>query len=222
MEFLLGPITQRINVLYEARMKWTWHHSKLAVEEVSFFGRLRVVLLHYYLYTIEQWTLRTWVWCSYDHVTLCLMKYVPVPFNTLRPRQNGRHFADHSFKCIFLNENVSISINISLKFDPNGLNNNIPALVQIMAWRRPGDKPLSESMVGSLLAHICVTRPQWVNFALIALTASMHSRDVFTYIRHICFTGIERIRKTVLMSVKSPWGIWVKLAHTKPQRNITK
>ena len=24
--------------------------------------------------------------------------------------------------------------------------NNIPALVQIMAWRRPGDKPLSEPM----------------------------------------------------------------------------
>ena len=40
--------------------------------------------------------------------------------------------------------------------------NNIPALVQIMAWRRPGDKPLSEPMVGSLLTHICVTRPQWV------------------------------------------------------------
>ena len=45
MEFLLGPITRRINVLYESRMKWTWHHSKLAVEEVSFFGGLRVVLL---------------------------------------------------------------------------------------------------------------------------------------------------------------------------------
>ena len=44
MEFLLGPITQRINVMYESRMKWTCHHSKLAVEEVSFFGRLRVVL----------------------------------------------------------------------------------------------------------------------------------------------------------------------------------
>ena len=40
MEFLLGPITRRINVLYESRMKWTWHHSKLAVEEVSFFGGL--------------------------------------------------------------------------------------------------------------------------------------------------------------------------------------
>ena len=45
MEFLLGPITRRINVLYESRMKWTRHHSKLAVEEVSFFGGLRVVLL---------------------------------------------------------------------------------------------------------------------------------------------------------------------------------
>ena len=45
MEFLLGPITRRINVLYESWMKWTWHHSKLAVEEVSFFGGLRVVLL---------------------------------------------------------------------------------------------------------------------------------------------------------------------------------
>ena len=45
MEFLLGPITCRIKVLYESRMKWTWHHSKLAAEEVSFFGGLRVVLL---------------------------------------------------------------------------------------------------------------------------------------------------------------------------------
>ena len=32
-----------------------------------------------------------------------------------------------------------------------------------MAWRRPGDKPLSEPMLVSLLTHICVTRPQWVN-----------------------------------------------------------
>ena len=36
--------------------------------------------------------------------------------NTLRPRQNGRHFADDNFKCLFLNENVWNSIKISLKF----------------------------------------------------------------------------------------------------------
>ena len=80
--------------------------------------------------------------------------------NTLRPRQNGRHFADDMFKCIFLNENVWIPIEISLKFVPKGSINNNPALFQIMAWRRPGDKPLSEPMMVSSQTHICVTRPQ--------------------------------------------------------------
>ena len=82
--------------------------------------------------------------------------------NTLRPRQNGRHFPDDIFKCIFLNENAWISTKISVKFVPKGQINKIPSLVQIMAWRRPGDKQLSEAMMVSLLTHICVTRPQWV------------------------------------------------------------
>ena len=83
--------------------------------------------------------------------------------NTLRPRQNGRHFADDIFKRIFFNENVWISIKISLKFVHKGPINKIPALVQIMAWHRIGDKPLSELMLISLSMHICVTQPQWVN-----------------------------------------------------------
>ena len=82
-------------------------------------------------------------------------------FNILRPRQNGRHFADDTFKSIFFNENVIISIKFSLKFVPNGPINNIPALAQIMAWRRPGDNPLSEAMMAILLTHICVIRPHW-------------------------------------------------------------
>ena len=86
--------------------------------------------------------------------------------NTLRPRQNGRHFADDIFKCIFLNENAGISLKISLKFVPKIWINNIQALVQIMAWRRPGDKPLSEPMMDNLLTHIWVTRPQWVKLAV--------------------------------------------------------
>ena len=36
-------------------------------------------------------------------------------------------------------------------------------MVQRMAWRRPGDKPVSEPMVVSLPTHICVSRPQWIN-----------------------------------------------------------
>ena len=53
-----------------------------------------------------------------------------------------------------------VPIKISLKFVPKGPINDITALVQIMAWRRPGDKPLSEAMMVSLLTHIYVTRPQ--------------------------------------------------------------
>ena len=91
-----------------------------------------------------------------------LPNYLSRLLNTLRPRQNGRHFAD-IFKCIFLNENVWIPIRISLKFVPKCLIKNNPALVQIMAWRLPGDKPLSEPMTVSLSTHICVIRPHWVN-----------------------------------------------------------
>ena len=82
--------------------------------------------------------------------------------NSLRPRQNGRRFADDIFKCIFVNENKWIPIKISVKFVPKRPINNIPALFQIMARCRLGDKPLSEPMMFSLPTHICVTRPQWV------------------------------------------------------------
>ena len=80
---------------------------------------------------------------------------------TMRLSQDGRHFADNIFQCIFLNENVSILIKISLNFVPRGPVNNIPALVQIMAWCWPGDKPLSESVMVSLLMHVCIIRPQF-------------------------------------------------------------
>ena len=91
------------------------------------------------------------------HHDLCFML-----LNTLRPRQNGRHFADDTFKRIFLNENIRISIRISLKFVPNGPINNIPALIQIMDWRRPDDKPLSEPMmVRSLYVKHFGTQRNW-------------------------------------------------------------
>ena len=65
--------------------------------------------------------------------------------NTLRPRQNGCRFADDNFKCIFLNGNCCMKF--SLKFVPQGPINNIPALVQIMAWCQSGDMPLSKPMM---------------------------------------------------------------------------
>ena len=86
------------------------------------------------------------------------LNFSQASLNTLRPRWNEQDFADDIFKRIFFNENDWISIKISPKFVPKGPINNIPALVQIMAWRHSGDKPLSEPMMVSLPTHICVTR----------------------------------------------------------------
>ena len=46
--------------------------------------------------------------------------------------------------CLWSLAHITSQNKISMKFVPKGPINNIPALVQIMAWRRPGDKPLSE------------------------------------------------------------------------------
>ena len=115
-----------------------------------------------------------WVGFGVFSKMVATFNHVGKSFNTLRPRQNGHHFADDAFKRIFLNENVGISIKISLKFVPKGPVYNIPALVQVMAWRRP-DKPLSEPMVVKLLTHICVTRPQWVNLFMGCLNNPIYS-----------------------------------------------
>ena len=55
--------------------------------------------------------------------------------------------ADNIFKRIFVNENIRTSIQISLKFVPKSLIDNMSALVQVMAWRQIGDKALPEAMM---------------------------------------------------------------------------
>ena len=76
--------------------------------------------------------IKVMAWYQADHKPLLTV-------NTLRLWQHGHHFPDETFKCIFVDENVRIVIKISLTFVPNGTINNIQALVQIMAWHRPGD-----------------------------------------------------------------------------------
>ena len=92
------------------------------------------------------------------------------------------YVSSKQFTSFFVNKNIWITINISLKFVPKGQIYNIPALVQIMAWRRPGDKPSSETMMTSLPTHIYVTRPQWV--------------------KHFCDQSFESIQE-----LKSLWPI---------------
>ena len=135
------------------------------------------------LYKCFGWTI-TWHWtcAGYDLISHGFSRV-----NTFRPRRNKQLFADDIFNCIFFNENVWISIKFSLKFVPKGPINNIPALVQIMAWRRSGDKPLSEPMMVSLPTHICVTRPQWVN----PLRARLFRGKQNIYLHSMCFLHID-------------------------------
>ena len=106
-----------------------------------------------------------------------------------------KYISLNAFKCIFLNENVWIAIKISLKIVPKGPINNIPALVQIMAWRCSGYKPLSKPMIVCLPTHLCVTRPQWVNSCQMAVVAWASAsnlqwnfyENIYIFIKEISF-----------------------------------
>ena len=74
---------------------------------------------------------------SHAHVA-SLAKWV----NTSPLDKMAAILADDTFNCIFLNENNKIQIQISLKYVPRNPIDNKPELVQVMAWRRAGDKPL--------------------------------------------------------------------------------
>ena len=155
------PLTQ---TYIEALTKWPTFCRQLLIH---FYGKKIYILIHIHWFVSKRLNGKP----SLVRVKLCC-RLCDVPFkeaniymyniyniyvtrpqrvnslslNTLRPRQNS-HVPDDIFKLIFVNENAWISIKISLKFVPSGPINNIRALVQTMAWRRPGAKPLSEPMM---------------------------------------------------------------------------
>ena len=76
-----------------------------------------------------------------------------IRFNTIRPRQKGRHFPNDIFKFIYFNQNRCISIKTSLnslKIIGMCLIDNKAGLFQVMAWRPTGDKPLTETMMANV------------------------------------------------------------------------
>ena len=139
----------------------------------------------------------------------CIFTYVY--FNTLRAKQDGRCFPDDIFKCIFLHENVWLSIKISLKFVPDGQINNISILFQIMAWRRSSDKPLSIQWWPSLLTHLCSTRPHWVNYIY-------EDREIGDWLidPHYLIGRFCRITCRSLEVKPKCWHIWVLVCAISP------
>ena len=150
--------------------------------------------------------------------------------NSYPPGLNGRHFTDDIFKCVFLNENVWIRTKIQLKFVPKGPISNNPSLVQIMAWRRPGDKSISEPVMVSLLTHMCFTRHQWVNICnckrnIVCLVTwnrydsptsqSTYSRHDTWVMRLACFTFKARS----VGNLQTPSSTWLE-AHVGNTSNV--
>ena len=103
-----------------------------------------------------------WTYCIWKSRSLARYNIASFYLLTHRARDKmdgisqATYSSAFSWMKMFLN-----SDEISLTFVPEGPL-NIPALIQIMVWRCPGDKPLSEAVMVSLLTYICVTRPQWI------------------------------------------------------------
>ena len=137
--------------------------------------------------------------------------------NPLRPRRNRRQFSDDIFKCTFLKGNVLISIDISPKFIPKGPINNIPELGLIMAWYRPGHKPLSEPMMIISLTYIYINQPQWVKVNLIVnqlCVLETHTTKVSLMVYYLIHMCIYKSVNYDIIASDNGWGpqwfIWYK------------
>ena len=103
---------------------------------------------------------------------------------------------------------------IPLKFVHKVRINNILALVQIRAWRRPGDKPLSEPMMVSLLTHICVTQPQWAIMDMVMIRPGaglLFIRGQTVTRNKGCIFIFWTLEKMLIeIQVKIPWFLFKK------------
>ena len=75
-----------------------------------------------------------------------------------------------------------------------------------MAWRRPGDKPLSEPMMVSLLTHIYINRPQWVFYPHVANFQEVLYLNISIWFS-TSFHGKDRNRDILLATIyrSSKW-----------------
>ena len=124
-----------------------------------------------------------------------------INFNTLRPRQNGRHDPDDIFKCIILSENVWILIKISLKFVPKGPINNLTIIgsdngSMSKEHRGPyGSIPQTLNQVSGYILYAWSS--SWfrrgVHFANICLCVSR--RGYFNYVFSRCGCHVGKLSK---------------------------
>ena len=116
-------------------------------------------------------------------------------FHSSTPEQNGRYFADEIFKHIFLNGNVTIAIEISLKFVPS---------VQLTISQRWFSHYLNKYCPSSLM-HICGTRGRWVNTLWPIQNGSHFADDIFKCIS---------LNENVWIRLKFHWSLFLRVQLT--------
>ena len=143
------------------------------------------------------------------HRTGCLISNWYEGITTLRPMQYGR-LLQMLFSTAFSSMKMSeFHYNVSLGPISKGSINTIPALIHMMAWHRPGNKPLAEPMMVGLLAHICVTQLQRVNIQSRAFNIS---RDLENYKTYFCS---ENEVQLCINIGRIPWTIYQNKLHCK-------
>ena len=150
---------------------------------------------------------------------------------TLRPGQNGRHFTDAILKCIFVTENVWISIKISLKFVPIRVH-----LIIFQLWFRPSDEATSHYLNQywySLLTHMRHSASMswalcdWLCLVDLFLSSTLHSNTnrcilwlyvtkikqvIFNYKSIHCFAMYRSLVKITIITEKCMAWCFIDLA----------
>ena len=130
---ILAPWTLLFGMSFEGRVSAHLHTGTRSSKELQWVPSLLVPCMFQSVIVIyNRWfSMFSTKLSSFSSVAYFTKAVSPSVVNTLRPIQHLRHFADDISNCIFFNENVRVSLNISLRFVPKV--RNIPPLVQIMA-----------------------------------------------------------------------------------------
>ena len=133
--------------------RWYWfvriymhvYHPVHSCIFIEFYSSLHYIMMAWCRTAVSS-LLKHWRYCGQAQGHRCVFLHL---LNSSPPgkKKMADIWADDNFRCIFLNENDKIPIRISLKFVPRRPIDITPALVQVMAWRRTGDKPLPGTML---------------------------------------------------------------------------
>ena len=96
-------------------------------------------------------------------IQIPLIKYKERNTNTQWGRDKIAAILQMTYQNLLYCKKIVLFIQISLKIVSKGPIYNKHTLMQIMAWRWVGNKPLSDQWWPGLLMHKCITRPKWVN-----------------------------------------------------------